>query len=144
MGAIGPITRLQVLIVLAMLVIAGVYAAVRFRWSQQVIIWITTGIAGFAGLIFLGWLPPEEIAHLVNFGLLGVALGGLPTVPGLAVLCAVGLGDELLQGVLSYRVGHWRDVVLNLVSGGLFFWATRNLRLGHPMVAVESNDQSKG
>ena len=59
-------------------------------------------------------LHRNELAHFLFFGMLAVQATGLG-IPGFIVALSVCALDELLQWSLSYRVGEWRDVWLNVL-----------------------------
>ncbi|MEN8198672.1 MAG: VanZ family protein [Thermodesulfobacteriota bacterium] len=100
----------------------GVVLVFAFALSQSVpdeygyhLIWV----AGLTILLYRH-LPFVEKIHVGLFGLFGflsyrVFRGKTPLLVCLAV---AGL-DELFQHFLSFRVGDWRDVWLNIFSGSL-------------------------
>jgi len=89
-------------------------------------------LAAFIGLVLLSFAAamqlglPEERIHLVQYGILGYlcASAASTTFKGAAGFALViflglgiGLGDELIQGLLPSRVFDWWDVSYNL--GGI-------------------------
>lgn len=92
--------------------------------------------AAFIGLVLVSFAAamqiglPEERIHLVQYGILGylcasAASSAFKGAAGFALVILlgllIGLGDELIQGVLPSRVFDWWDVSYNLggVSIGL-------------------------
>ena len=75
-----------------------------------------------AGLL-LGLSIPEERVHFLQYGLMSLlaqrafGLAPLPKIVGAAALTsALGLLDELLQGLLPSRHFEWRDVGMNAAA----------------------------
>lgn len=82
----------------------------------------------FGFLILIGILAclylelPEERVHIIKFGFLGFLIinnfvGAL--WKGIALGITVAVMDESIQSLLPYRVGDFRDIIINLLS---FFW----------------------
>jgi hypothetical protein len=86
-------------------------------------------LAVVSALLF-AWLAeqPNEVVHLVEYGLLAVlvlragrASGGIVRHPAfaLAATAALGFVDEITQGVSPNRYFGWHDVAANALSGAL-------------------------
>ncbi len=107
-------------VALAAAAVAAMVRRLRIPWLRA----LSLAAAGGAiyGAIYASMAIPEEFAHFIQYGPLPVlwfwALG--PRMGLVAVLCAVtGLGDEVIQGMLSGRYFEWRDVGLNWVASAL-------------------------
>ncbi len=85
----------------------GPQALLHLLWLVPLFLWLPE------------WLPQaEERLHLLLFGLFGyLSLSSLGVARAAFAVLAVALLDEGLQGLLPYRVGDWRDVLTNLLSG---------------------------
>ncbi len=70
-----------------------------------------------------------SLAVLISLGCCRARLGYTSFGWAMTIVWLVGLGDELFQWALPNRVGEWRDVVINLQSGGLAILAIFVLRL---------------
>lgn len=98
--------------------------------------WIAfVAVAAFISLIaalLLGLSIPEERVHFLQYGLMGLLArsalaGGAPdrrrtllAIQGAALLtAALGLVDELFQGLVPARVFDWRDVAMNAGGGAM-------------------------
>lgn len=102
------------------------------------------GILAAAGAVYVGaaaWLDvPQERLHLVQYGALALLLeaafaarrapaGRLGVAwRALAAAAAIGLLDEIVQGILPNRQYDPRDVLFNLLSAGLALASAAALR----------------
>lgn len=92
-------------------------------------IWLT-GIAGLYVYFTLKlWKVPEEAVHFLEYGLLGYFLFRALScsakdktiyIAGFFIGSIVGTFDEILQWAVPERFWDFRDVGLNVLSGGLF------------------------
>lgn len=73
-------------------------------------------------------LTPAEKTHFLYYGFLGFLVyramrqhlhGGALYVGVIAMVAAIGLGDELIQYALPGRFFEWKDVGLNAIAGTL-------------------------
>lgn len=92
-------------------------------WKSLVLL---VGILGVTAYLLPSIKYPEERIHFVEYAVLGVLLyfalrekiqgrRALFCIP--VVIFFVGLGDELIQGILPNRVYDFRDVLMNLAGG---------------------------
>ena len=125
---------------------------------------LATGLA--AAWLATWWNLPEERIHLAQYGPVGVlawrAIGGR-LAPALVLGASLGLGDELVQGLLPSRTFDWWDVVANGIAaaagvfvarGGRGAWTAPAILLGarlllpvlhpgHPGVSPASGDPGR-
>ncbi len=96
---------------------------------------------GYAWALAAFTLTAAERLHFLYYGLLGyLALRALAIdlprrqawYASVALAAAVGLGDELIQGVLSNRFFEWKDVLINALAGVLAVAACALLRVAEP------------
>jgi VanZ family protein len=82
--------------------------------------------AVYLAIIAMVELTPAEKLHFLYYGLLAVLVyralrldlgGGSLLVLTVIVVAVIGLGDEVLQGIIPRRYFEWKDVALNAVSG---------------------------
>lgn len=92
-------------------------------WKSLVLL---VGILGITAYLLTSIKYPEERIHFVEYAVLGVLLyfALREKIQGRRVLFCipvviffVGLGDELIQGILPNRVYDFRDVLMNLAGG---------------------------
>jgi len=76
----------------------------------------------------------EERIHLIEYGILGSMV--LKTVKertwkqvgfAFGFVSLIGCGDEFIQWLLPSRVGDFRDIIMNIVGGGLGIWVEKYL-----------------
>lgn len=118
--------RLARTILLVAAAVASVPAVIRPRWQTFAAIVLLAGV--YVGIYWLPFETPAERVHLVEYGILPAlvawAIGdGRPLrsrlVAGALVGGAVGLGDEIIQGLTPGRFAQLSDVALNASSAGL-------------------------
>ena len=79
------------------------------------------------GALLVAAPAAEGVAHIALFGTFGfVSALRFGASRGLALAAAVALLDELLQSLLPFRVGDWRDLGLDLGAALLGAWAARS------------------
>lgn len=110
---------------------------------------LATGL--YAGLI--GYLSPipDEVVHVAEYGVLGLLYGWAlgdgagAWSPWLAVLATgvTGVMDEITQGVTPGRVCDPRDMLTNVVSGGLAIWMLRPNDWIRPSAAPPAADDPR-
>lgn len=115
--------------------VAGALVVYHVLFDLRHADWIAfAAVAAFIALIaalLLGLSIPEERVHFLQYGLMGLLArsalaAGAPdrrrtllTIQGAAALtAALGLVEELFQGLVPARVFDWRDVAMN-AGGGL-------------------------
>ena len=98
----------------------------RQSWTPYIVMALTT--AAYVYLLYALSRFPAERLHLLEYGLLAylilralqIDLADRPAYAWSLVLTTiVGLGDEIIQLVLPQRFFEFKDVFLNMVSGGL-------------------------
>ena len=98
----------------------------RQSWTPYIVMALTT--AAYVYLLYALSRFPAERLHLLEYGLLAylilralqLDLADRPAYAWSLVLTTiVGLGDEIIQLVLPQRFFEFKDVFLNMVSGGL-------------------------
>lgn len=72
-----------------------------------------------AGAWYFGQIHHNEAAHFLFFGLFGIIAARLALTHAILSALFIGFLDELLQYFLPYRVGEFRDVVLNWICAFL-------------------------
>ncbi len=87
--------------------------------------------------LFMSLTLPEERIHILQYGLLAILVRralawhtseARQYLGALLITAALGLGDELVQGILPTRVYDTRDVAINAVSATLALVASFALR----------------
>jgi len=96
------------------------------RAGRDITIWHSLLLSGpflTAGTMFITLKFPEEKFHFVEYGLLGYLCGWVQEgrryfgkKEAMALLLLVGVLDELIQGVLPYRIFDIHDIFWNSVS----------------------------
>ena len=90
---------------------------------------LTFAVCGFFAVINYAQTPAEKI-HLGEYGLLGILLYNALKIEFnrfdfklyiyAVVMCtAIGVIDEVIQGILPNRFFDWRDIFMNAISGAL-------------------------
>lgn len=74
---------------------------------------------GMMVLILSPFFVPEELVHVFLFGALGYFLVESSASYKFFWILALGVGDELLQWILPWRVCDMRDIVLNIISASV-------------------------
>lgn len=85
-------------------------------------------------------LPPAERTHLIEYGVVGVLIyealaeragngRSAPLPPLLAILITglLGVGDEVIQGILPNRFFETTDILVNIMAGGMAILASATL-----------------
>jgi hypothetical protein len=95
----------------------------RREWKSLVLLF---GILGITAYILPSIKYPEERVHFLEYAVLGVMLyfalrekiKGRKVFIGIALIVFfIGLGDELIQGILPNRFYQFTDVLLNFFGG---------------------------
>ena len=80
----------------------------------------------YAAILAMVELTPAEKLHFLYYGFLAVLVyraleldltGGGLIITTVIVVAVIGLGDEVLQGIIPRRFFEWKDVGLNAISG---------------------------
>lgn len=118
--------RLARIILLVAAAVASVPAVLRPRWRTFAAMALLAGV--YVAIYRLPFETPAERVHLAEYGILPMlvawALGdrrplGARLVVGALVGGAVGIGDEIIQGLTPGRFGQVSDIALNAASAGL-------------------------
>lgn len=127
-GLLGALFGLGFLLVLGMILTQGLKTRPR-----GVEIGIALGIAAVYLLVLVRLaLPAAERSHLIEYGVVGIlvyealaerAANGravpLPALLAILVTGLLGVGDEVIQGLLSNRSFETTDILVNILAGGL-------------------------
>ncbi len=121
---------LGVVFALAALAGAVVWARRSGRSAGRSAASLSLSAGAYAALVWYLSPIPEEVVHIAEYGVLGMlfsrAFDGVAgsSARWLSVVAtgAVGIVDELTQGVTPGRVCDPRDVVVNLLSGAIPLW----------------------
>lgn len=113
-----------------------------FKFSRAALCSACVLLAGFIIATYALRRRPEEVVHLVEYGVLSFLVLNVlkresPTLPlhlsAIALTASVGVLEELYQWALPSRVFDYRDIAVNLfaatiVQSSLFFGAWHDLR----------------
>ncbi len=125
--------NLSILINILLVVLLGIlFYLFRGRLRKLLII-----LPFIVAVIFISLDRPEERAHFIQYGILGIMafkLFGVYSFKGLIMsvffVFVVGAVDELIQWFLPSRVGDIKDVLLNFIGGilgiciGKLYWSS--------------------
>ena len=128
LSATGGAGRHAAVAGLAVVALLAVAVIVQLRPPAARLLGLIAIAAAYAAALTLMPLTAGERTHLLSYGVLAwLALRALEldldrpvsAVAAVALVAVLGLGDELIQGALPNRVFEWKDVLLNVLSGGL-------------------------
>jgi len=124
LNATGLLPLLITVTFLATAVVTVALMLTRFRIVDSAAYFLMAAAALVVGYFIVGLEVPQERIHFIQYGLLVVAVmwtleatnlqsRGAIFLIGILITAAVGLGDELIQGVVPGRYFDWRDVGFN-------------------------------
>lgn len=135
-GLLGALFVLGFLLVLGMILTQGLKSRPR-----GVEIGVALGIVAVYLLVLVRLaLPAAERSHLIEYGVVGLLIyealserarngRAVPLPPLLATLITglLGVGDEVIQGLLPNRFWETADILVNILAGGLSITASAAL-----------------